>query len=83
MLFIALKSNFTRVLGSLVRRRGMTVKKPNIIEYIRDYLAGSYHSMLVRWIKEGKPYDPTAIGKLHTFLLINNVDSLAKMLSEE
>jgi AcrR family transcriptional regulator len=48
----------------------------NALQYSGDILAGSLYLLSIRWLKEGMPYSPEAVGKLYYQVLENGVERL-------
>lgn len=78
----SLRRYVTRMLGSALRRKNITVRNAQLIEYVRDYYVGGYYHIVVSWIKSGMVYDPSIMGRLHTQLQMSNVESVLDLVAD-
>ena len=72
LVFERFRRYITRILGNMLRRNDLRVTNPDIIGYTVDYIAGASFHVILRWMKEGTPYDPEFMGRFQSLLMQNN-----------
>lgn len=72
LVFERFRRYITRVLGNMLRQQEVRVKDPALVAYTVDYIAGASFHLILRWMKEGTPYDPEFMGKFQSMLMQNN-----------
>ena len=70
-----------RLLGKFARIQGISIKNPDVLDYLSEHLSGSYFSVMRRWTKDGMRYAPEKLAVLQSNLL--NPFIINKLIAEE
>ena len=81
LIFKRFRQYVNRVLGNALRRNGIVVPDPKLIEFVVDHIVGSHFHVIKHWMLDGMPYSPKEMAHLHLSLHSINHPATVEILS--